>query len=94
MQEPPDAIVHVTEGWALEGDGHSPTDVLGGYEKVSDHPKRTEVIMVTVHTKERSYAGVSRVTGIGKARTATPGPLLSGGHIDGRLIQQGEHDTH
>jgi hypothetical protein len=82
LPRPPAAIVHVSEMWALDGDQQPPADG-GSFENV---PNRRELIMVTVHTKERSYPGVCPIDGAGDARTATYQPLAQGGEWRGRFF--------
>lgn len=81
-----DAVVHVSESWAvaLPKDGREPS------ESLEDHPDRETVLLVTVHTKERTYAGMSRVAD----GAATPGPIFREGRVGGRFVVQDEDDTH
>lgn len=59
----PDAVVHVTEAWVLRKAATSPKlatsggEHLDGYDSVSEHPDKGEVLMVTVHTGHGTYGG-------------------------------------
>lgn len=85
----PDAVVHVTECWLVDGarfDGVAP----------SEHRNRREAIMVTVHTHEGSHAGMCPITANDSdRRVAVVEPLL--GEFHGRLSLNklgGEHGPH
>jgi len=87
LPRPPAAIVHVTEMWQLHDEQERPADG-GSWENV---PGRRELILVTVHTKERSYPGFCPIDGAGDARTATYQPLAQGAEWGGRFsIQDGQ----
>jgi hypothetical protein len=84
-------VVHVTEAWHVAS--NSP-DVLNGTTEVKDLPDRGEVIMVTVHTAERSFPGLCPISS--PERVATFEPLTSGGNFHGRFSMQDRagHETH
>ena len=88
MPMPPAAVVHVTEMWMLKAD-HAPGEDRDKAGNFADHPERREAILVAVHTRERSYPGVSFIEGTGDNRIATAGPFLEG--MTGRLtVQDGQ----
>ncbi len=93
----PHAVVHISECWAVEKPVSTAepqsSDPLDGHGSVKRHPERGEVLMINVHTSERSYGGICPITGTGSERRASFGPLLIGG---GRLSLNDEdgHDLH
>jgi len=89
-----DCIVHISEVWISEGrlpiDDKAPAPV--------DDPARTEGIQVTLHTRERSYAGLCRIVGAeGSAdRHAIYGSIEKDAVLHGRFAMQDRagHSTH
>jgi hypothetical protein len=87
----PKLVVHLTEAWHLAS--KSP-DVYEGIDSLEDHPDRGEMIMVTVHTAERSFPGMCPISG--PKRVATFKPIPVGGEWVGRFVMQNApgHETH
>lgn len=88
----PDAVVHISEAWALS------TTTKRVHGEIEDHPERSEVIVINVHTRERTYVGVCPIANDGTKRVATFAPIFSGGKRTGRMIihddERGSHATH
>lgn len=91
LPKPCDAVVHVSEAWVAEHPADKRDQLPDSFE---DHPGRGEVIMVVVHTHERSYPGMCPITGSGDARTAAFAALRRGGEFEGRFAMQDGHATH
>ena len=87
----PDAVVHVSEAWALSArKGTDDKDPLDGYAAVKDHPNRTEMLVVNVHTQARTYSGVCPIENDGGQRRAVFKPLDLSFTGTGRLILEPE----
>lgn len=86
----PDAVVHVSEAWALSTTTGR-DDHLDGYAEVKDHPYRTEALVVNVHTHARTYSGVCPINSDGAGnRRAVFKPLDMSVTGTGRLILEPE----
>lgn len=98
----PDAIVHVSEVWVVTRIGPMPADpqeaerkLSGECDELSDHPDRTEALIINVHTARRSYVGMCPITRSGSERRAQFKPLRQGPTI-GRMTlhQDTPHGSH
>ena len=99
-EKPPDAIVHVVEGRILKVHRTcEPGEVLNidqlrkdveamlsEHDRLQDHPEHTEALICTVHTRSGCYSGACPITGEGKDRHATVGPMFDGGSLLGRPV--------
>lgn len=92
----PDAVVHVSEAWAVESSRGSrdAQGLLDGHEGVKDHPNRTEALMVNIHTRARSYTGMCPIESDGKKRRAVFKPLDTTCLVTGRLFIEPEATAH
>jgi len=96
----PDAIVHVSEIWVVQRKGRIPADLreaerqLGcECDDLSEHPDRTEALVIAVHTKDRSFMGICPITGQGSERRAEFKPLHKGPTV-GRMTMHQDDPTH
>lgn len=85
-----DAVVHVTEVWLVDGT----EDPTLGETPPSEHPDRKEGIVVTIHTRQGTHSGVSRITSTdGARRCAKVEPMMD--IVAGNLVlPRGEHAVH
>jgi len=96
----PHAIVHVTEMWMVShqtkpGEPMPDLDaVCEGHESLADHPRRSEVISVVIHTPGHSIFGICPIEGAGAERRATFKPLLTNGIMAGRFSLDDAHGAH
>lgn len=95
----PDAVVHIAEGWMVARqhthDGQLnirdlANGYLDGYASLDEHPDRVETLMVTVHTRHKSYGGICPITSTDAGRCATYVPLDPKGIMLGRLSMSDE----
>jgi len=87
-----DIVVHIVEAWAKhygpEEKDEKVAEDLAKYKKVSNLPGRTEAMVVTLHTREKSYVGISPVvTGADGKRHVDLQPLHFDAHAEGAVVR-------